>query len=77
MSKQYATMKCAVCHRPLARAAALLKGQPVGPACAAAKGLVKRRASEPTTGDLFAVAAADLAPVRDTFTMDLFASTTP
>lgn len=73
MSKQYATMKCAVCHRPLARAAALLKGQPVGPVCAAAKGLVNARTAASATGDLFAAPAAHAEPARDIYTLDLFA----
>ena len=73
MSKQYAPMKCAVCHRPLAKAAALLKGQPVGPVCAVAKGLVHPRAASPSTGDLFAPTPGRIEPVRDIYTIDLFA----
>ena len=65
-------MKCAVCHRPLARAAALLKGQPVGPVCAVAKGLVNPRSAASRTGDLFAVPVAHVEPVRDVYTLDLF-----
>lgn len=43
MTKAPATMKCAVCGRPLMRAAALLKGQPVGRVCAESKGLTTRK----------------------------------
>lgn len=59
-------MVCAVCHRPMLKAAALQGGYPVGPKCAAAAGLLapsKPRGlfgSEPVT--------------RDTQTIDLFAS---
>lgn len=67
------TMQCAVCRRPLARAAALLKGQPVGPVCAAAKGLTKPRAAALATGDLFAIPSTQTVPFRDTLTLDLFA----
>lgn len=73
MSKPPGTMHCAVCRRPLSRAAALLKGQPVGPVCAASKGLTKPRAAAPTTGDLFAVPVTQAAPFRDTLTIDMFA----
>jgi hypothetical protein len=60
MSKQYPRMQCAVCRRPLQRAAALLKGQPVGRVCAANAGLVQpRKAAEPLA-------------TRDTQTLDLF-----
>lgn len=52
-------MVCARCGRPLSRAAALMRGQPVGPACAAIEGLLT--SAQPTS-----VAQAD------TVTMDLF-----
>lgn len=35
-------MRCAVCHRPLVRAAALLKGLPVGPVCSVSAGLAPK-----------------------------------
>jgi len=55
-------MVCAVCHRPLFKAAALQGGYPVGPVCAVAAGLMappKHR----TTHD---------GVTRDTQTIDLF-----
>lgn len=45
-------MRCAVCHRPLARAAALLKGLPVGPVCAVSAGLVAKPGSARAQGQL-------------------------
>ena len=69
MSKPYPRMQCAVCKRPMAKAAALLGGYPVGPVCAASHGLLpfwrgsgaKPKATEAAT-----------AVVRDTQTLDLF-----
>ena len=54
-------MICAVCHRPLFKAAALQRGLPVGPVCAVAAGLLspKTPRAEGAT--------------RDTLTIDLFA----
>jgi len=52
-----AGMRCAMCGRRLARAAALVQGQPVGPACAVSAGLVEARAGVVT---------------RDSRTLDLF-----
>ena len=75
MNKNYPRMKCAICNRPMARAAALQAGYPVGPVCAAAAGLIPGRgaasvkAGKPADGggghtDLF----------RDPLTIDLFAT---
>ena len=40
-------MVCAVCHRPMARAAALMGGYPVGPKCAVSAGLIKPKHRKP------------------------------
>lgn len=45
MKKKYPPMRCCKCNRTLQRAVALKDGQPVGPVCAVAAGLV-----EPKTG---------------------------
>lgn len=61
----YPRMKCAVCNRPMGRAAALLDGYPVGPVCAASKGLTGKaqakglKPSEPPANP-------------DTMTIDMF-----
>lgn len=52
-------IRCALCGRALARAAALMRGQPVGPSCAVEAGLI-----EPRQG------AGKV--TRDNRTMDLF-----
>jgi hypothetical protein len=73
MNKNYPRMKCVICNRPMARAAALQAGYPVGPVCAAAAGLLPGRggasvkAGKPAAGD---GGHADL--FRDPFTLDLF-----
>lgn len=54
-------MVCAVCHRPMLKAAALQGGYPVGPKCAAAAGLLNPKTQR-----------AD-GVTRDTKTIDLFA----
>lgn len=54
-------MVCAICHRPMLKAAALQGGYPVGPVCAVAVGLV-----DPKTPRADGV-------TRDTKTIDLFA----
>ena len=54
-------MRCCKCNRLLQRAVALKDGQPVGPVCAVAAGLV-----EPKTGGQQSTAT------RDTATLDLF-----
>ena len=54
-------IRCAVCGRPLARAAALMRGMPVGPICAVASGLAEARG----------VASQ---AISDSFTLDLFAT---
>ena len=61
--KQYpkVRMVCAVCHRPLFKAAALQGGYPVGPVCAVAAGLVAPKTPRPE------------GVTRDTKTFDLFA----
>lgn len=61
MKKKYPPMRCCRCNRPLLRAVALQGGQPVGPVCAVAAGLV-----EPKTGGQQSSAS------RDTLTLDLF-----
>jgi hypothetical protein len=56
-------MFCAVCRRPMFKAAALQGGYPVGPVCAIAVGLLpskSTRAHDPVT--------------RDSLTLDLFTS---
>lgn len=55
-------MVCAICHRPMLKAAALSGGLPVGPVCAAAAGLLPAKDR----------AGARDAPFRDTATLDLF-----
>lgn len=73
MSKAaYPRMKCAICNRPMTRAAALQKGYPVGPVCAAAAGLIPPRGAASATKGKPAAAGADV--FRDTLTLDLFAS---
>lgn len=73
MTNPYPRMKCAICNRPMTRAAALQKGYPVGPVCAAAAGLLPGRGgSSVTPGKPAAGAGADV--FRDTLTLDLFAS---
>ena len=57
-------MVCALCHRPILKAAALQGGYPVGPVCAVAAGLLapkERRGSHDGV-------------IRDTKTIDLFAT---
>lgn len=54
-------MVCAVCHRPMAKAAALMDGLPVGPKCALAAGLLHPKRN-----------TQDAQVVRDTLTIDLF-----
>ena len=61
MKKKYPPMRYCKCNRPLQRAVALKDGQPVGPVCAVAAGLV-----EPKTGGQQSTAT------RDTATLDLF-----
>ena len=61
MKKKYPPVRCCRCNRPLQRAVALKDGQPVGPVCAVATGLV-----EPKTGGQQSTAT------RDTATLDLF-----
>lgn len=61
MKKKYPPMRRCRCNRPLLRAVALQGGQPVGPVCAVAAGLV-----EPKTGSQQSTAT------RDTLTLDLF-----
>lgn len=56
---------CAICHRPMQKAAALQGGYPVGPVCARAAGLLP-----PVQRDLLAGAAAPVQ--RDTLTIDMF-----
>jgi hypothetical protein len=74
MIKNYPRMKCVICNRPMARAAALQGGYPVGPVCAAAAGLI------PGRGGALAKPGKDAAPgssagvFRDPLTLDLFAS---
>ena len=61
MKKKYPPMRCCRCNHPLQRAVALKDGQPVGPVCAVAAGLV-----EPKTGGQQSTAT------RDTANLDLF-----
>lgn len=56
-------MRCCRCGRPLLRAVALQDGQPVGPVCAVAAGLVAPKAAKPVQQELAFV---------DTDTLDLF-----
>lgn len=66
-------MVCAVCHRPMMRAAALLGGLPVGPVCAASQGLLPfGRCAGAGAGAPRAKAQDTAAVVRDTLTADLF-----
>lgn len=70
MSKTYTSaMRCAVCRRPITKAAALRKGLPVGPTCAINVGLI-----QPHTRQLsldMAASEAALAHIPDTDTMAL------
>ena len=63
MKKKYPPMKCCRCGSPLLRAVALQDGQPVGPVCAVAAGLVAPKAAKPAQQELAFV---------DTATLDLF-----
>lgn len=56
-------MRCCRCSRPLLRAVAPQDGQPVGPVCAVAAGLVAPKAAKPVQQELAFV---------DTDTLDLF-----
>lgn len=70
MSKPYPRMQCAVCKRPMAKAAALLGGLPVGPVCAEKNGLFPF-SNRPAVGKR-AKAPDPTAVVRDTQAIDLF-----
>lgn len=66
-------MKCVICNRSMARAAALQGGYPVGPVCAAAAGLIPARgAASVASGKPAAGGAADVGLFRDPLTLDLF-----
>lgn len=66
-------MQCAVCRRPLLRAAALRKGLPVGRTCAIKQGLVEvRSASLQGELDLVVSSGQTEAVVRDTLTVEMF-----
>lgn len=66
IKKPYPRMVCAICHRPMLKAAALQGGYPVGPVCALSAGLLPPRKHRAGT-------ARDTHLVRDTLTIDLFA----
>lgn len=71
----YPRMKCVICNRPMARAAALQGGYPVGPVCAAAAGLIPGRGGAlAKQGRDAASSAANAGVFRDPLTLDLFAS---
>jgi hypothetical protein len=76
MNKNYPRMKCAIWNRPMARAAALKDGYPVGPVCAAAAGLIPGRGGASVAAgkpaDVGGGGHADL--FRDPLTLDMFAS---
>jgi hypothetical protein len=73
MNKPYPRMKCVICNRPMARAAALQGGYPVGPVCAAAAGLIPARgAASAASGKPAAGGAGDVGLFRDPLTLDLF-----
>lgn len=73
MSKPYPRMKCAICNRPMARAAALKGGYPVGPVCAAAAGLLPGRGAASAAGGKPAAGGGDHGDLfRDPLTLDLF-----
>lgn len=65
-------MKCAACGRPMKRAAALLKGLPVGPVCAVSAGLVSKPGTARAQGQLDFTPSTAAAVVRDELTIDLF-----
>lgn len=73
MTKPIQFMRCCICGRPLARAAALKGGLPVGPVCAASAGLVAPRGAKAKGPQR----ELDLAPApaveRDSLTIDMFA----
>lgn len=72
MTKPNQSMRCAVCHRPLERAAALRRGLPVGRVCAIKQGLIQpRAASLPGELDLVHTIKPE-AIVRDTLTVEMF-----
>ena len=74
MNKNYPRMKCVICNRPMARAAALQEGYPVGPVCAAAAGLIPGRGRAfAGAGKPPAVGGPDMGLFRDPLTLDLFA----
>lgn len=72
MTNRPAIMQCAVCRRPLVRAAALLKGLPVGPVCAVSAGLAPKPGAAQAQGLLDFRPSMAAAVVRDELTIDLF-----
>lgn len=70
MTKNYSPMRCAICRRPLIKAAALKGGLPVGRTCAVSAGLVQIKPK------VSAQSSLDFAPAC-TLTMDLFTPQTP
>jgi len=74
MNKNYPRMKCAICNRPMARAAALQGGYPVGPVCAASAGLIPGRGAASAAGGKPAAPAGPSVDLfRDPLTIDMFA----
>lgn len=69
----YPRMKCFICNRPMARAAALQGGYPVGPVCAAAAGLIPGRGGALAKPGKDAAPGASAVVYRDPLTPDLFA----
>lgn len=65
-------MKCAACGRPMKRAAALLKGLPVGPVCAVSAGLVSKPGAARAQGQLDFAPSTAAAVVRCEQTPDMF-----
>lgn len=76
MTKTYPVMRCFLCHRSMRKAAALMNGYPVGPACAAGAGLLPGRSGggsgrQPDLNLALPVLPHG-APVRDEQTIDMF-----
>lgn len=63
-------MHCALCGRPMDKAAVMIGAMPVGPTCARKAGLIEL--SKRKSGMVFPVAGRKSTPKDDRKTMDLF-----
>lgn len=65
-------MKCAACGRPMKRAAALLRGLPVGPVCAVSAGLAPKPGAARAQGQLDFTPSTAVHVARCERTPDMF-----